>query len=77
MPKQTTRISKDSPEGVLIHADFDFDTAYFQRILDEISNEPNYPSGLTVEKLMEALADQIMDEAYYTFQNHLETISQP
>jgi hypothetical protein len=74
MSKPSTRVSRDHPD-VILHADFDFDTNYFEQILKEVSNEPNYPKGLTVEKLMGALADSIMDQAYYIFQDYLESMS--
>jgi hypothetical protein len=65
-------ITKTSAEGVIKKMDVEFDTPYFQEIADEINADRG--TSFTAAELEQRLADQIMDEAYYTFQNLLEVM---
>ncbi len=69
-------VTVKNPDGVILEAEFKMDRAYFAHILQEVSQPGSgYPAGLTVEKLYEGLAAQIMEGAYYAFQDHLEGLS--
>lgn len=71
MPTPEIRESKD---GVIKHLHVEFDEKYLKSTLDEF-NAGNGKS-FTLAEVKKVLADRIVDEAYYDFQEWMENAGQ-